>query len=249
MARLEVETDEFHYMPTRQGGVEPTVLWNVFLRRLLLDLDDRFQGLNGGVDVGGLGRVSCLAWADNLYLVAHTMEIARNMLDTVMQELSRHGMELKADEVFLLRSDVSTCPGSHLQELLTPADGRLSIAEVEDLNILGMVLSRDPAQAVRARLHRAQGAFWALADYWKCSSIAMEEKCDVFVRRVRPCALYGAAMWTWTRETTGMLSRWENRMLCKMLGSRMRPGEMWPELQSQHCQASVSCYGTQILAH
>lgn len=55
---LEVETDEFHCLPTRQGSVESTVLWNVFLRRLLLDLNAHFQACNGGVDVGGLGRVA-----------------------------------------------------------------------------------------------------------------------------------------------------------------------------------------------
>lgn len=151
----------------------------------------------------------------------------------MVQELAKHGMELKADEIVLLRSDGSTRPSIHMQELLALAHGRISLAEVEDLNILGMILSRDPAQAVRARLHRAEGAFWVLADYWECSSIAMEEKCDVFMKRVRPCALYGAAMWTWTRETVGMLLRWENRMLFKMLGARMRPGEMWPDFQTR----------------
>lgn len=40
VARLEVDTEEFPYLPTRQGGVESTVLWNVFLRRLLLDLEE-----------------------------------------------------------------------------------------------------------------------------------------------------------------------------------------------------------------
>lgn len=87
VARLEVETDEFPYLPMRQGGVESTVLWNVFLRRLLLDLDIQFHTCGGGVDIGGLGKVACLAWADNLYLVAESMEKVRQMLDMVV----RHG--------------------------------------------------------------------------------------------------------------------------------------------------------------
>lgn len=40
----------------------------------------------------------------------------------------------------------------------------MDMVEVEDLNVLGMILSRDPAQSVRARLHRGEGAFWALYD-------------------------------------------------------------------------------------
>lgn len=32
------------------------------------------------------------------------------MLDIIVQELLRHGMELKADELFLLRRDVATTP-------------------------------------------------------------------------------------------------------------------------------------------
>lgn len=55
-------------------------------------------------------------------------------------------MELKDDEVFLLRSDVSTRPSLCVLELLVPSDGRIALSEIDDLNILGMILSRDPAQ-------------------------------------------------------------------------------------------------------
>lgn len=62
-ARLEVETDEFP-VPTRQGGFESIVRWNVFLLRLLIDLEGRFVAAGCGIDLDGLGRVPCLAWAD-----------------------------------------------------------------------------------------------------------------------------------------------------------------------------------------
>lgn len=49
-----------------------------------------------------------------------------------------------------------------------------------------------------------------------------------------------------------MLLRWENRMLCKMQGTRLRPGEMWSDFESrrvnEQCTAGVSCFRTKIPA-
>lgn len=60
----------------------------------------------------------------------------------------------------------------------------------------------------------------------------------MFAKRVRRCALYGAATGTWTKETTGMLLCWGNRMLCKMLNARTRPNEAWSEFQSRRVTAA-----------
>lgn len=147
----------------------------------------------------GMGRECCLAWADILYFLATSVEAMRAMLDIAVEELLRHGMELKSDEVFLLRRDFATVLPERIAPFPAPCNGRMQVTEVEDLNILGMVLSRDPAQVVRTRLAKADGA----------------------------------ATWTWRRETTGMLIRWENRVLCRMLNARMRPHETWREFQAR----------------
>lgn len=237
-ARLEVETDEFPYLPTRQGGVESTVLPTVFLQRLLLDLDARFAEFGGRIDLDGLGRVSCLAWSGNLYFVADSAVVVRQMLDVAVQELFRRGIKLKADEMFLLRSDVATRPSADIAHTLYPGDGRMDMVKVEDLSVLGMILLRDPAYVVRARLLRAEGEFWAMSDYWKRASSSMEGNSEDFAKRVRLCAMFGAATWTWMSETTGMLLSWENKMLCRMLGAGMRPGESWAEFQTRRVNSA-----------
>lgn len=66
--------------------------------------------------------------------------------------------------------------------------GMLDMQEVSDLHLLGMVLSRDLAQVVRARLRRAGGAFWSLADYRRCKNITCQEKACPQMRREQPCA-------------------------------------------------------------
>lgn len=75
-----------------------------------------------------------------------------------MRELATHGVQLKAEGVFVLRSDVDVRPSNVVESYLRPGGGRLDMQEVSELNISGMLLSRDPAQVVRARVRRAEGA-------------------------------------------------------------------------------------------
>lgn len=118
------------------------------------------------------------------------------MADVIVMDIGRHGMELESDELFVFRSDTSVVGNAQVSPFLAPEDGRMVLTAVIDLNVLGMVILQDPAQAVRARLQKAEGAFWALADFWKCANISFEEKAGLYVRRVRPCALYDSSTWT-----------------------------------------------------
>lgn len=92
------------------------------------------------------------------------------------------------------------------------------VQEVSDLNALGMVLSPGRGRAVWARLRRAEGAFWSLADFWACKDVPLLEMADLHALLAGPCALCGAAAWTRARETMGMILLWESRVLCKVLG-------------------------------
>lgn len=64
--RMAVETEEFPSLPTRQGGVESRLLWNVFLRKPFLDLDRAWEDLACGVELDGLGVVRVSASAESL---------------------------------------------------------------------------------------------------------------------------------------------------------------------------------------
>lgn len=162
---MEVDTDEFPYLATRQGGVEFMVMWEVLLRKLLIDLERRFSGLACGVEFDGLGIVRCVAWADKSYFLARSASTARPMVDMTVRELARNSMELKSEELFVLRSDTATVDAAQVAPLFDTGDCRRCM---EDLNVLGMVISRDPAQVARARLHEAEESFGR----WQTSGVA-----------------------------------------------------------------------------
>lgn len=122
MARMEVETEEFAYLPTHQGGVESTAQWHVFLRNLLRDLDRQWEEVACGISSGVLGVVRCLVWGDNLYLLVRSASAAREIVDVAVRELARHGKKLKSDELCVLRSDTENACGAG--RVLLPPRGR-----------------------------------------------------------------------------------------------------------------------------
>lgn len=109
-------------------------------------------------------------------------------------------MELKSDDLFVLRSDTATVDAAQVAPFFDPGDGRMCIQEVGDLNVLGTVISRDPAQDAWARLHKAEGTLWPLADFFsRCGEISFEDKAELYARRV--CSLRAS---TWI----GRARRW-----------------------------------------
>lgn len=59
-----------------------------------------------------------MVWADNVYFVADPVVAVRQMLGVAVQELFRQGMELKADEMFLLFSGMAARPSADIAHML-----------------------------------------------------------------------------------------------------------------------------------
>jgi hypothetical protein len=166
---------------------------------------------------------SLQVWADNLFLVADSVQLAASRARAVEARLAAFGIGLGSDSLEIL---VNEAARSHrLGAELQLRAGRL--VEVEQLRVLGVLLDRTgstPTQ-IRHRL-RVAVAIWQRWKHVLCSRAPFAKRLAKLDQAVGGSALFGAGAWALSAATATTLRIASNRWARLMLG-RKPPEQDW----------------------
>ena len=124
-----------------------------------------------GVELPWLGRVTHLAWADNVYFRGHSSNTVHTMLLEFTTALHASIMEGKPSSLELLHTSKDCIPTLRIQQ----RGGSVPVEEVAEVNALGSLLSveKPTCRPVEHRLGKASASFWALADVLTAPGVSL----------------------------------------------------------------------------
>jgi|GEM_PF-4325002 len=159
-------------------------------------------------------RVTDLAFADDIALVAETFESAQAMLDAVVREASIAGLHLnQAKTKVLVKGDLAFEFPSRTLQLLDS-----DLERVSDFRYLGSsVIS--PEVDICSRQTSAQLGFAKLRSVW-AAPIPIKLKAQVFKLVIEPILFFGCESWVLTETLTRKISAAWFRLLRWALGIR-----------------------------
>lgn len=86
-----------------------------------------------------------------------------------------------------------------------PDGTRLALERVDQLELVGCLITVDRRATIQHKLTKASAAFWANKDFFLNSVTPWRHKVVEFVKKVRTVALSGSAAWTWSSDTSAAL--------------------------------------------
>ena len=228
-------TGEFPFGRIKQGGMESPFCWNLILRTILDRLALRWAGR--GVELSAVGHLAYMCWADNVYLVGRTRLEAQELFEDFTAEVQTLGLAWKESSLEILGAAGVTA------DLVTQVSHQSYVLRgVQQLMVLGALVSLRQSDVVEHRLSKATGAFWALKSALLCKHLPMHERLKILRTRVVPVALYGSAGWVWSWSLAARLHACENGLLRHMLRVVRAPSESFGQWRSRHTHAIREIY-------
>ena len=157
---------------------------------------------------------SLLAWADNLILIADTVEKAKQQISDIQQALAQKGFKLKMKESAMMFGMFYNSPPKEVH--VRQQDGKLLIMPViNKVELLGTMLDRQ-GRTMTSWEHRRTKAEVNMGQKQKLFRspwTSWQPKCRAFVMGPGSSAMYDSGTWTIDSKLLHMLKGWENNQL------------------------------------
>lgn len=179
--------------------------------------DWRWRG--SGLTLPILGAVPLVEWADNIAFVGTSASDTQPIGGGFTDALHARSMQWKASSMQFITAGRQELPDSVPGQNLAWPDStgaRHHFEQVEQLELLGSILSLSPREAIQHRLAKASAAFWGDKDFSLRRGIEWKHKLSEYVKRIRSAALYVSPTWTWNSELSHLLKSWENSILRRL---------------------------------
>ena len=165
-------------------------------------------------------QITNLRFADDVMLISKTLPRLKSMLEDVITEAKKRGLELHPDKTKILRNTVRRT-------------GRCAARTVSASGMSIEVLSRDGAvkyfgksitfhdpnlHEVKHRVNAAWRSFMKIKPELTNRSFSLRRRLELFNCAVAPTALYGCAAWPLTKKEENILRGAERRMLRMIMG-------------------------------
>ena len=219
----------------RQGDVLSPLLFNAALEHCLRRWKSRLgtHGLKMS-NVDGKDRLSNVRFADDLTIYANSLPELVEMLDMLVEELRRVGLDLNAKKSKILTLDEATF-NAQSPVLVEVADGFIEVLRAgESHKYLGAALPGDLRRRGGTILaHRLQCA-WSKFHMFKHAltnrHVDKKLRLRLFDSVVTPCALYGLSTTALTANEVERLAATERKMIRRIVGyTELRDGD-WADM-------------------
>lgn len=148
-----------------------------------------------------------LDFADDICLLAHKLEHARENVCRIMDSGERVGLKINWQKTVNMRiNNLNTAP--------VVIDGN-NIGEVEEFCYLGSVISKQGGamRDVEQRIKKAKAAFAILLPVWNSNKLSKKTKLRIFNTNVKSVLLYACETWLVTKLLTHKIQTFINRCL------------------------------------
>ena len=204
----------------RQGGTETTLLWNILLEHGLEDLISSWATEGFGFSFDGAPLVNHAIWADNIFIVASSVEQLHVMFDMLTDKLYAIFLKWKTEELTFITGSNITGVSDRVVQM--PDGKSATVRWCTEMQVLGVMLDQkgDTLASMSHRLSKAEGAYGSMAAMLRDPKVPVKERLSAWCRGPVTSALYGAGGWSLTSHTLSDLRRWENKHIRRFL--RMR---------------------------
>ena len=236
-----IETEHFEIISgLRQGCILSPTLFNLALEKAARE-SNNFPGAR--LDTGNVGF---MAYADDVVMIAETVDGVNEMFTPFQETASRIG--LKCNEMKTEMMKMSRGGGNEGVEQV----GSLNVRYTEKCKYLGVTVSErnEIDIEIKERIAAGNRCYFALSSIMRSRKISKKTKLRTYNIVIRPTVLYGCDTWTLTKERRRKLEVFENNILRRILGPvfdaengewRKRHNEEIREETGQQLLQSVVC--------
>ena len=219
-------SEPFHLQKAgRQGGVDTPKELNIMVEISLHKCLETWSRKGWGFRPRGSTEGPALThavWADNVYLIAASLEDLQSMIEELSAELLWLGFDWKPTSLKLLAG-----AASHPRSSLTApsrAESRLPFAVVDEMECLGNLLSREGStmSSINHRMAAGDRCFWKHHKALMDDSARLSDKLMGFYRAVPVSVLHGSETWAINETVAKRLHWWELGHLRRI--AKLRPG-------------------------
>ena len=203
--KITMITDKFE---TTKGVIQGCPLsphlFNIYLEWVIkMALDD----VEGGVEIGGI-RITNLRYADDIVIIAETIEDLISMIERIEVQCNRYKMKINTEKTKSMKI------GRHT-EVIDLRIGDNTIEQVDKFKYLGVNFTSQGGteKIVQERLSLGYKSFGRLIKIWKDRNISLKLKIKLLKSIVIPTALYGAETWIIRKKEEQKILAFKNRYL------------------------------------
>lgn len=195
-------------------------LFNIFLEHIMrIALEE-----NAEEDLRVSGRpLNNLRFADDIALLANSLQRLQELLDKIDKASLDHGMEISGSktEWMLVSLNQKEEKEKIIEQGLWLRNNKL--AHTERFKYLGSYMSAfgESSQDVKIRTAIALNTMNELKDIWADNKINIETKMRLYRALIQPIALYGCETWTLRAKEVNMLNVFEMAALRKISGVKL----------------------------
>ena len=171
----------------RQGCILSPHLFNIYAEAIVREALDNFEG---SITIGGR-TVNNLRYADDVVLIAGSMQELQELVNRVVWKSEKAGLFLNVDKTKVMKIETDFPSDENI------LINRETIKEINHYNYLGATIttSYDDSKEIRKRISIAKNAVIALSHMWKNKSISLKTKKRLLNALVFPVATYGSECW------------------------------------------------------
>ena len=226
----------------RQGDPLSPILFNLVLNQTLEEVGAvwrrRGYGTNVGQDVRG-DRLTHIAFADDVTLVARTWLSMKRMLIMIRDALSRRGLSLHPS-----KCKVQTNKGDCNIRGMTTIQDNFTVEVLEQdasLELLGTALNLLDVtrEEVNNRMAAAWRLFWSLKSMLLNRNVSVRRRLHLFDTTVGSCATWCSESWTPRSDELRQLEVARRAMLRKIVACKRRAEESWVDWMVRATHAAV----------
>ena len=209
------------------GRVDTPEWFRIMSEDALLRVREVWERKKWGISMGGDGElVTHVCWADNLWLVAETEAMGKQMFLGITAEIRKLGWDWKASSLKIMKVGMGAGEEVGGERKWKVKRKEYVIPEVKNMTVLGSWVERDGKsektveKQIRdgGKTYFGQKASWGKHGGWK-------EKAKKWQRDVQSVVLWGAGTWELSTGIINRMRKWELAMLRGVFGMGRRKKE------------------------
>jgi hypothetical protein len=214
----------------RQGDPLSSLLFNLVLEQVLAEVSIAWQrrgyGTNVGESVRGK-RLTHIAFADDMTLMARSWTSLKRMLSSLRQALAARGLSLHPSKC---KAQTNISNWHRRGEIAIEEGFSIEILpEGQGLKLLGTVLALEDSTRIELQNRIAAGwrMFWSMKSLLMNLKVTIKKRLKLFDSTVASCVLWSCQSWTPRMDELKRLRSAQRGMMRKIVGQRRAPEEEW----------------------
>ena len=190
----------------RQGCVLSPTLFNIVSEMVMRKALENFRG---GILIGGR-RISNLRYADDIVLLASSVQELQELLDRITTAGLEYNLHMNVDKTKVMSLD-----GEPLRITINGAP----LEQVKKFPYLGSTIAEDAtcSEDIRRRIGMGNAVLTGLKSLWQSHTLSIDSKIKLCKALAWSVATYGCESWIIRQEESKKIQAFEMKMLRKVL--------------------------------